>query len=121
MKTKNLRDMDLGIGKSLCIRTKDRGVYLISTQFIGCVDKQGNFNGSYGVVPETLSQMLNDFKRFTVMSSFNDIEPKVFELNKISELYSVAAHPTKKSVVEIVKPKKSYFGRMLYKLNNVVR
>ncbi len=121
MGIRNIENMDLGLGKSLCVRTKDGALYLIKDQFIGCVDKQGNFNGSYGVVPETLSQMLNDFKRFTVMSSFNDIEPKVFELNKISELYSVAAHPTKKSVVEIVKPKKSYFGRMLYKLNNVVR
>ena len=105
--------MDLGLKKSLCVRTKDGALYLVNNQFIACVDKQGNFNGSYGVSSETLTQMLNDFKRFKVMKDFNGIESKVFELNKIRELYTVKAHPIEETVVELVKPKQYYFGRIL--------
>ena len=121
MKIRNIENMNLGLEKSLCVRTKDRALYLVNDQFIACVDKQGNFDGSYGVSSETLIQMLNDFKRFAVMKDFNGTEAKVFGLNKISELYSVAADPTEESVVEIVKPKQSYFGRTLWRLSNVVR
>jgi len=112
MKIRDIENMDLGLGKSLCVETKDRGVYLVSSQFIACVDKQGNFNDSYGVTSETLSQMLNDFKKFKVMQSLNGIESKVFELNKIRRLYGVAAHPSEESIVELVKPKQSYFKRI---------
>ncbi len=126
MKIRDIEKMVLGLNTSsaitsLCVRTKDGAVYLVKGQFIACVDEQGNFNGVYDGRPEALSRVLKDFKRFKVMKDFYGNEEKVFELREIRDMYNVEAHPTEESVVEIVNPKQSYFGRTLLKLANAVR
>lgn len=123
MKTENLTQQAYW-ENNLGIETKDGGVYVVHSQFIANVDHNGNYDGSVGCGGfDKLQEMLDRHGSFAVRSRDwdNKTPVRIFTKDEIKKLYTVPAHPSKESVVEVKKPKQSLVGKALVRLSDLVR
>ena len=114
----NVGELSDGLDWDMMVRTKNGGLYMIHTQMIQCVDRDGQHNGSYGVSIDRAVEMLRKYGTFVVASDFDGTNPCTVKRKDVSEIYSVHTR-NNGPIVVLDKPKKSQIGRLAERITQL--
>ncbi len=101
-----------GLEYDLCVHLKNGARYLIRTQYICCVDSNGNNNGSIGMRPQDAIENLMKYGKLSIQQSSHQENFAELPADKISKIHTTQTQYPLPVSLRLEPKKQSCLGKL---------